>query len=60
MIKLKLENSKALATRPGPWRRTWDVEYFLKALEEIYAIVVDKFADSLKNIKVDPSKTEAL
>ena len=29
-------------------------------MEEIYAIVVDKFADSLKNIKVDPSKTEAL
>jgi hypothetical protein len=47
MIELKLENSKALATRrPGPWRRTWDVEYFLKALEEIYVIdVVDKFAD---------------
>ena len=66
MIELKLENSKALATRPGPWRRTWDVEYFLKALEEIYVIdVVDKFADepgiwrtlvdSLKNIKVNPS-----
>jgi len=46
MIELKLENSKALATRPGPWRRTWDVEYFLKALEEIYAInVVDKFVE---------------
>jgi len=47
------------------------VEYFLKALEEIYAIdVVDRFTDvpgiwrtlvdSLKNIKVDPSKAEAL
>jgi len=71
MIELKLENSKALATRPGPWRRTWDVEYFHKALEEIYAIdVVDKFADkpgiwrtlvdSFKNIKVDPSRPEAL
>ncbi len=46
MIELKVENSKALATRPGPWRRTWDVEYFLKALKEIYVIdVVDKFAD---------------
>jgi len=32
LIELKLENSKALATRPGPWKRTWDVEYFLKAL----------------------------
>ena len=71
MIGLKLENSKALATRPGPWRRIWDVEYFLKALEEIYAIdVVDKFpdepgiwralVDSLKNIKADPSRPEAL
>ena len=71
MIELKLENSKDLVTRPGPWRRTWDVEYFLKALEEIYVIdVVDKFADepgiwrtlvdSLKNIKVNPSLTEAL
>ena len=71
MIELKLENSKALATRPGPWRRAWDVEYFLKALEEIYVIdVVDKFADepgiwrtlvdSLKIIKVDPSRIEAL
>ncbi len=66
MIELKLENSKALANR-----LKWDVEYFLKALEEIYAIdVVDKFADepgiwrtlvdSLKNIKVDPSRPEAL
>ena len=71
MIELKLENSKALANRPGPWRLKWDVEYFLKALEEIYAIdVVDKFADepgiwrtlvdSLKSIKVDPSRPEAL
>jgi len=52
MIELKLETSKALATRPGPWRRTRYVEYFLKALEEIYAVdVVDK---------VDPSRTEAL
>ena len=25
MIELKLENSNALATRPGPWRRTWGV-----------------------------------
>jgi hypothetical protein len=69
--RVEARNSKALATRPGPWRRTWDVEYFVIALEEIYAIdVVDKFADepgiwrtlveSLKNIKVDPSKIEAL
>ena len=47
------------------------MEYFLKALEEIYAIdVVVKFADesgiwrtlveSLKNIKVDSSRTEGL
>jgi len=71
MIELKLENSKAFATRPGPWRRTWDVEYFLKSLEVIYAIdVVDKFADEpgiwrtlvegLKSIKVDSSRIEAL
>ena len=48
---------------PGPWRKNWDLE--------IYAIdVVDKFADepgiwrtlveSLNNIPVDSSKTEAL
>jgi hypothetical protein len=43
--------SVALATRPGPWRRTWDVEYFLKALEEIYAIdVVDKFVEALAQV----------
>ena len=70
VIELNLENSKALAMRPGPWRLKWDVEYFLKALEEIYAIdVVDKFTDepevwrtlvkSLKNIKVDPRRTAA-
>ena len=33
--RIKLENSKALATRPGPWRRTWDMEYFLKALKDM-------------------------
>jgi hypothetical protein len=71
MVELKLENSNALETRPGQWTRTWDVEYFFKALEEINAIdVVDKFADepgiwrtlveSLNNITVDSSKTEAL
>jgi len=67
MIELNFENSKALATRPGPWRKTWDVEYFLKALEEVYAIdVVDvpgiwmTLVESLKNIRVDPSKAEAL
>jgi hypothetical protein len=57
MIELNLENSKAL-------------EYFHKALEEIYAIdVVDKFADEPGiwrtlvdsfHIKVDPSRPEAL
>ena len=45
IIELKLVHSRALALRPGPWRDTWDVEYFLKALEEIYAMSeVDKFA----------------
>lgn len=46
MIELKLEHSKEMQVRPGPWRVTWDVEYFFKALEEIYATdAVDKFAD---------------
>ena len=38
MIELKIACSRALKNRPGPWRETWDVEYFLKALEEIYAV----------------------
>ncbi len=38
IIELKLDHSRAQALRPGPWRQNWDVEYFLKALEEIYAI----------------------
>jgi hypothetical protein len=38
-------HSRAILARPGPWRETWDVENFLKALEEIYAVLeVDKFA----------------
>jgi hypothetical protein len=31
-----LANSRALERKPGPWRETWDVEYFLKALEEVF------------------------
>ena len=47
IIELKLMHSRALGKRPGPWRETWDVEYFLKALEEIYAVSeVDKFSDA--------------
>ena len=47
IIELKLMHSRALEKRPGPWRETWDVEYFLKALEEIYAVSeVDKFSDA--------------
>ena len=39
-------HSRALEKRPGPGRETWDVEYFLKALEEIYAVSeVDKFSE---------------
>lgn len=48
MIELMLEHSKALQVRPGPWRETWNVEYFLKALEENYVTdAVDKVADDL-------------
>ncbi len=43
IIELKLVHSRAQALKPG--RQNWDVEYFLKVLEEIYAISdVDKFA----------------
>jgi hypothetical protein len=43
IIELKLGHSRAIQKRPGPWREIWDVEYFLKALEEIYAVSeVDK------------------
>ena len=45
IIELKLVHSRALQQRSGPWRETWDVEYFLKAWEKIYAVSeVDKFA----------------
>ena len=72
IIELKLEHSRVLQQRPGPWRKTWDVEYFLKALEEIYAISeVDKFAkvegvwralmtDFQKSLQVDTSDAVAL
>ena len=46
IIELKLANSRALERKPGPWRETWDVEYFLKALEEVFAKEeVDKFSE---------------
>ena len=46
IIKLKLEHSRAIKQRPGSWHETWDVEYFLKALEEQISAVseVDKVA----------------
>ena len=37
IIELKLANSRALERKPGLWRETWNVEYFLKALEEVFA-----------------------
>ena len=47
IIELKLANSRALERKPGPWRETWDVEYFLKALEEVFAKEeVDKFSEA--------------
>ncbi len=33
----------------GPWRKNWDVELFLRALEEVYAVnPIDKFAQPRK------------
>ena len=30
---------------PGPWHEKWDVDLFLRALEEVYAVnPIDKFA----------------
>ena len=72
IIELKLVHSRALALRPGPWRHTWDVEYFVKALDEIYAMSdVDKFAKAeavwravvqefQKTLRVDASEAGAL
>ena len=73
IIELKLVHSRVLTLRPGPWRETWDdVEYFLKALEEIYAMSeVDKFAKAegvwramvaefQKTLRVDASDAGAL
>ena len=46
IIELKLANSRALERKPGPWREIWDVEYFLKALKEVFAKEeVDKFSE---------------
>ena len=45
MIVLKIGHSKVMQDNSGPWRDTWDVVLFLKALEEVYAVdTVDKFA----------------
>jgi len=42
--RAEVEHSRAIQQRPDPWRETWDVEYFQKALEEIYAVSeFDKF-----------------
>ena len=72
IIELKLVHSRAIQARPGPWRKNWDVEYFLKALAEIYAVSeVDKFAeaegvwralitDLQKTLRVDASDAGAL
>jgi hypothetical protein len=72
IIELKLEYSRAIQQRPGPWRETWDVEYYLKALEEIYAVSeFEKFAkaegiwhalitDFQKTLRVDASVARAL
>ena len=32
MIELKIAHSKVMQDNPGPWRRNWDVELFLRAL----------------------------
>jgi hypothetical protein len=72
IIDLKLVHSRALLAKPGPWRETWYVEYFLKELEDIYAVSeVDKFAkaegvwrslmtDFQKTLPVDASDAGAL
>jgi len=72
IIELKLVHSRAQALKPGPWCQNWDVEYFLKALEEIYAMSdVDKFAKAegvwraavtefQKTLRVDASEAGAL
>ena len=45
MIELKIAHSKVMQDNPGPWRKTWNVELFLRALEEVYAVnPIDKFA----------------
>jgi hypothetical protein len=47
MIELKIGHSKVMQDNPGPWRDTWNVELFLKTLEEVYAMdPVDKFAQT--------------
>ena len=38
MIELKIAHSKVMQDNPGPWRKTWDVELFLRALEEVYVV----------------------
>ena len=37
IIELKLE--------PGPWRKTWDVQYFLKALEDTGKLIIGKLSE---------------
>jgi hypothetical protein len=34
IIELKLEHFRAMLQRPGPWRKTWVVEYFLRKLTQ--------------------------
>jgi hypothetical protein len=44
LIELKIGHSKVMQDNPGPWRDIWDMELFLKALKEVYAVnPVDNF-----------------
>ena len=45
MIELKIAHSEVQQDNPGPWRKNWDVDLILRALEEVYAVnPIDKFA----------------
>ncbi len=38
MIELKIVHSKVQQDNPGQWRKNWDVDLILRALEEVYAV----------------------
>jgi hypothetical protein len=45
MIELKIAHFKVMQDNPGPLRKNWDVDLFLRALEEVYAVnPIDKIA----------------